>query len=98
MSWLGSYGGCATHDPIPNSIVKPSCADDTLAYAQGKVGRCQACSSHCLWYFSIAFIKVICVAELDFVTHCFFVYFQNVGWVKTLAFRRTLQYNGRHDI
>ena len=47
MNWLGSYGGCDTHDPIPNSMVKPSCADDTLAYAEGKVGRCQACSLHC---------------------------------------------------
>ena len=31
VNWLGSYGGCATHDPIPNSIVKPPSADDTSA-------------------------------------------------------------------
>ena len=31
VDWLGSYGGCATHDPIPNSIVKPPSADDTSA-------------------------------------------------------------------
>ena len=46
MNWLGSYGGCDTHEPIPNSIVKPSSADDTPAQARGKVGRCQACLSH----------------------------------------------------
>ena len=42
LDWLGSYGGCATRDPIPNSTVKPPCADDTSAQAGGKVGRCQA--------------------------------------------------------
>ena len=31
IDWLGSYGGCDTHDPIPNSIVKPSSANDTSA-------------------------------------------------------------------
>ena len=33
MDWLGSNGGCDTHEPIPNSIVKPSSADDTPAQA-----------------------------------------------------------------
>ena len=42
LVWLGSYGGCDTRDPIPNSTVKPSSADDTSAQAGGKVGRCQA--------------------------------------------------------
>ena len=42
FSWLGSYGECDTHDPIPNSIVKPFSADDTSAQAGGKVGRYQA--------------------------------------------------------
>ena len=39
---LGNESGCDTHDPIPNSIVKPSSADDTSAKAGGKVGRCRA--------------------------------------------------------
>ena len=78
MNWLGSYGGCATHDPIPNSIVKPSCADDTLAYAQGKVGRCQAYPSYYVWYFSRIFVDyAVRVVEIEFTSHYFFIYSTN---------------------
>lgn len=31
IEWSGSHGGCETHDPIPNSTVKPLIADDTSA-------------------------------------------------------------------
>ena len=39
---LGGYGGSVTPDPISNSEVKPSYADDTAPLRGGKVGRCQA--------------------------------------------------------
>ena len=35
----GGLSGGATPDPIPNSVVKPSCADGTWAACPGRVGR-----------------------------------------------------------
>ena len=35
----GDYRGGETPDPIPNSAVKPSCADGTWALCPGRVGR-----------------------------------------------------------
>ncbi len=37
----GGHGGGETPDPIPNSEVKPSNANDTAEGICGKVGRCQ---------------------------------------------------------
>ena len=41
FSILGSHSGSVTPDPIPNSEVKPSYANDTASLRGGKVGRCQ---------------------------------------------------------
>ena len=45
---LGGYSGSVTPDPIPNSEVKPSYADDTAPLRGGKVGRCQVFLFFCL--------------------------------------------------
>lgn len=37
---LGGLYGSVLPDPIPNSEVKGARADDTLAFASGKVGSC----------------------------------------------------------
>ena len=41
-SLLGDHSKCEPPDPIPNSEVKPLCADDSVAVCHVKVGHCQA--------------------------------------------------------
>ena len=36
---LSDYGSGGTPDPIPNSEVKPGCAENTVAKGHGNVGR-----------------------------------------------------------
>lgn len=38
----GGYGGRVTPDSIPNSEVKPACADGTAGLSCGRVGRCRS--------------------------------------------------------
>ena len=37
----GNFGGGETPDPFPNSEVKPTSADGTVALGDGRVGRCR---------------------------------------------------------
>jgi hypothetical protein len=41
-SSLGDHSEREPPDPIPNSEVKPLCADDSVALCHAKVGHCQA--------------------------------------------------------
>lgn len=47
-------------------------------------------------YFAKLYEKMKYFAGIE--CFCEHVYFQNVGWVKTLAFRRILQYNVGYGI
>lgn len=44
--WLGGYSISETHDPIPNSNVKPYSADGTMLFKHGRVSCCQACNAN----------------------------------------------------
>ncbi len=39
---LGDQSGGGTPVPIPNTVVKPTCADGTGSSGAGRVGHCQA--------------------------------------------------------
>ena len=58
MCRFGGYREGDTHDPIPNSTVKPLRAYDTMTQVMGKSVAAKSTHYHTLFYFLSCFILI----------------------------------------